>query len=226
MTFPEERAAITEILERTGNSVCLVDLGAHLGEDTAWMLEVLKDHKDVQAVMIEADRLNFNLLVQEYFPNVSDEERQQTCLISRSIIAGHFAIADRNGSCDFYSCTASGGGFGSVYRPIPDKIAVSVDDFRLVRNIPCIKLDTLFDLCVLESIDLLWVDIHGAEKDMIAHGQKALSRTKYMMIEAVAESMYEGAAMKSELIEMLPGWTVLKEFPWNLLLKNNSFACL
>jgi FkbM family methyltransferase len=48
-------------------------------------------------------------------------------------------------------------------------------------------LDSVARETQLDRIDLLWVDIQGAERDMIAGGRHALSRTRYMMIEAEPE---------------------------------------
>ncbi len=85
-------------------------------------------------------------------------------------------------------------------------------------------LDAIFEREWLTKIDLLWVDIQGAERDMIAGGAKALSHTRYMFMEAETTELYEGQAMRGELLAMLPGWTLLGEFEANVLLWNDNFS--
>ena len=84
----------------------------------------------------------------------------------------------------------------------------------------CWSLDHLtYSLGIFGEIDMLWVDIQGAERDMIAGGQNALSRTRYLFIEAETTELYEGMALRDELLTLLPGFKVIEEFEYNLLLE-------
>jgi hypothetical protein len=59
---------------------------------------------------------------------------------------------------------------------------------------------------------------------MIAGGRETLKRTRFMMIEAEPEvELYEGQALKPELIAMLPEWEIVKDFGYNLLMANREF---
>lgn len=205
MSFPEERVAVTEILKKSPDPVCIVELGAQDGADAAWMLNVLSG-RNPRCVLVEADKTNFDLIGPQGF-------------LPEDTVYG--AIASYNGTCDFWENRDSGGGFGSIYKPNRERLAVDSTQWRKTGPIPCFTFDDLYAKLKLGRIDLLYVDIHGAEKDMIQFGQQALKETRYLFIEAVDYRMYEGAATASELLAMLPGWTLLKTFPWNLLLKND-----
>jgi FkbM family methyltransferase len=213
MTFPEERAAITNLLKTFPDPVCIVELGAHEGEDSEWMLEVVKSTQQrtcaPYAVMVEADHANFMKLVSRGLPGW--------------YAYLHAAIADHDGVTDFWECRESGGGFGSLYRPLSPGLSVDSSAFTLTHSVPCFTFDTLFRNERLNHIDLLWVDIHGAERAMIEHGREALKRTRYLFIEAFDQPVYEGMATRSELLAMLPGWTLVQTFPWNLLLRNEHY---
>ena len=74
------------------------------------------------------------------------------------------------------------------------------------------------------KIDLLWCDIQGAENLMIAGGQKALQHTRYLVMEAGTVELYEGESLRPELISMLPGWKVLREFEDNVVMQNLNFS--
>lgn len=224
MTFPEERATITNLLKTFPAPVCIVDLGAHEGEDTEWMLEQVAD-KRPHAVMVEADTVNFGLLTNRNLPGHDIRMR------GGSVRPWYGAIAAYTGACEFHANRSSGGGHGSIYAPNHQYLSADASQWEKPIPVPCWTFDDLFKLLGLDHIDLLWVDIHGAEKDMIQFGQEALKHTKYLFMEAIdawngnsAVRMYDGAATSAELQSMLPGWKLMQSFPWNLLLKNEGFA--
>jgi FkbM family methyltransferase len=203
MTFPEEHAAICKILwER--DSPCVVELGAHDGSDTEWMLAASK-HPNIFA--IEADLINFHSLISKMLP----------------ILAVYGAIAGHSGICDFWGSRSSGGGYGSIYRPM-NGLSVPADEFTGIGPVPCYTFDDFCNNHAIGQIDLLYVDIHGAERDMIEHGRAAIGRTRYLFMEVFNYSAYQNMATRDQLLAMLPGWTLMQEFPWNVLLKNGAYS--
>jgi hypothetical protein len=58
---------------------------------------------------------------------------------------------------------------------------------------------------------------------MIAGGQAALEQTHFLFIEAESVEMYAGQATKPELLKLLPGWKVLEDFGFNILLENGAY---
>jgi FkbM family methyltransferase len=215
MSFPEEQAAIKEILKQFEHPT-IVDLGAHQGTDEEWMLQVCEPER---IMMCEPDPDNFKVLCEKFFPgqDVPFVAYNEKFTVARNCIGPH------DGFTDFYASASCGGGFGSMYKPIGG-LSVPVDEFHKIQSVICMKFDTFMEVTPPhpEHIDLLWVDIHGAEKDMIAHGQKALSKTRFMFIEYFDNRLYEGMATGSELKAMLPGWELIKTFPWNMLLRNKN----
>jgi len=207
MTFPEERAAIIKILQKSKDPVCLVNLGAQDGGDVAWMCAFLPN-RNPRFVLVEADKVNFDLLSSQGFSGPD-------------VVYG--AIAAYNGTCDFWENRDCGGGFGSIYEPNREHLSVDQEQWRKTGPIPCFTFDALCERLKIDHIDLLFVDIHGAEKDMIRFGQNALRRTRYLFVEAVDYRMYANAATRDELVAMLPGWNLLQIFPWNVLLENPAF---
>ena len=88
---------------------------------------------------------------------------------------------------------------------------------------PCVSLDDLFSQFGLEKIDLLWVDIQGSERDMIKGGQAALKKTRYCFMEVESIPLYEGEALKPELLSLMQGWDLVGEFEYNVLLRNTQY---
>jgi FkbM family methyltransferase len=65
--------------------------------------------------------------------------------------------------------------------------------------------------------DLLWVDVQGAQRKVIAGAQAVLSRASYLYIECHPEPLYDGEPTFEELCELLPGWDVVKRWPADIL---------
>ena len=59
---------------------------------------------------------------------------------------------------------------------------------------------------------MLFVDIQGAEKDMILGGKEILSKTNWIFIESYENEMYEGQVTRAELINLLPDFELVNEF--------------
>jgi FkbM family methyltransferase len=208
MASEPERIAVSKILERCDNP-CIVDLGAYHGEDTDWMVRACR--RPYKAIMVEADPQNFK----EHVIEIS---------LRNACIAVFGAVSDYTGECDFWACyTPDGRGSGSIRKPTGHLVEKPWYDFQtLPGKIPCFTLD---DLCAkhgVEHIDVLWVDIQGAENSMIAGGKETLKRTRYLFMEAEKRILYDGQIIREDLLAMLPGWTVIGDFDFNLLLRNDN----
>jgi FkbM family methyltransferase len=84
-------------------------------------------------------------------------------------------------------------------------------------------LDALFDEHDLSRIDLLYVDIQGAEAEMIRGGANALAKTRFLFMEAEKVEFYRGQVLRPDLLAMLPGWKLIGDFDYNVLLRNENY---
>jgi FkbM family methyltransferase len=75
----------------------------------------------------------------------------------------------------------------------------------------------------LDTIDLIWADIQGAERELIAGGGETLARTRYLYTEYANEELYEGQLTLAEMLAMLPDFGVVELWEDNVLLENMSF---
>jgi FkbM family methyltransferase len=205
-----EIARIREIVWPV-RSPTVVELGAREGEDEEWIRASFRE--DVHYVMVEADIRNCQVIL--------DKGVHRT----RRLIVG--AVADHDGNIEFYGSVDNGKarGSGSIRQPTKHLIAFPEIRFppELHTFIPCYTLNTIFDAEWLTKIDLLWVDIQGAERDMVRSGGKALAHTRYLFIETEEQELYEGMATKPELLQMLPEWELIEDFGCNCLLRNRKF---
>jgi FkbM family methyltransferase len=70
-------------------------------------------------------------------------------------------------------------------------------------------------------VELVKMDIQGAEIDAVIGGQRTLSRTKFLVVEVVEGEEYEGQVGLRELIAALPGrWELVERMVSDVLLVN------
>ena len=74
------------------------------------------------------------------------------------------------------------------------------------------------------QIDFIWADTQGAEADLIAGGRETLARTRYFYTECFEDELYEGAPNLSALLDLLPGFEIVKRYESDVLLRNSAMA--
>ncbi len=209
MSSSEEMAAVRGILAGFGPNPVIVELGAHVGEEAEWIMPLCNDPL---YYMVEPDERNYQKIQKR---------------LRKGMAVARLAIAYHDGETKFYpseNLLSNNRASGSIRKPTGHCLYFPEVTFSK-DFIECVTLDTLTERQGWKHIDFLWCDIQGAERDMIRGGQEALAKTRYMMIEAEPEvELYEGQALKPELIAMLPGWVVLNDFGYNLLMWNSKYA--
>ena len=210
MSTPKEIDAVSRLLRTIANPV-IIELGAYCGEDSE-MMRFACDQRHAMNVMVEPDSRNC-----EYI-------RQYRRGVKTVIVEA--AIASYTGLTPFFHAfdrdtEGRRSGSGSMRDPARHRREFPHITFSsMSTEVPCWSLDHLtYSLGIFGEIDFLWVDIQGAERDMIAGGQSALDRARYLFIEAETTELYEGMALKDELLALLPGFQVREEFEYNLLLE-------
>lgn len=73
------------------------------------------------------------------------------------------------------------------------------------------------------AIDLMWMDVQGAELDVIIGGRKTLARTRFILTEYSDTPLYEDQLPLAGILAMLPGWSLVQRFKWDALLRNDAF---
>lgn len=205
MATEQEQAAVIRALDM--DSPVVIDLGAHQCEEYRWIGGIFDP---LQYIAVEADPRNAAVI----------RTRYRTWARFRLIEA---AVAAHNGTATLHLCdnnTDQAKGSSSTHQPTGHLEHFKWCTFDEAVTVPAITLDTL--AAALPVIDLLWVDIQGAERDMIAGGTETLKRTRFIMIEAESVEMYEGQALKPELLALLPDFEVVEDFGYNVFLKRRG----
>lgn len=84
----------------------------------------------------------------------------------------------------------------------PKTFGINMTETALVE-VPAWTLDDLFERERITHVDLMKVDIQGAERLMIEGGEAALSKVDLLYIELSYERFYAGAPLAHEIEELL-----------------------
>lgn len=135
------------------------------------------------------------------------------------------AVSDRTGRVDFHA--SSGGEFeggwdqsGSIRRPKNHLKEWPWCTFETTIAVESVRLD---DWCAqngVDRIDFLWMDVQGAEVDVIRGGPRAIERTRFLYFEYSNTETYEGEPPLKDLLALLPSFQVIKLYPNDVLLRN------
>lgn len=212
MATEQEQAAVIRALTGTENPI-VIDLGAHCGEEYEWLLRSYLAPLG-HYVAVEADPRNAAAL-------------RTRLKYSKRVTLIEGAIASFDGDTTLHLCdnqTDQAKGSSSIHQPTGHLKFFEWCTFESTVQVEAFKLDTIVEAELLpsDSIDLLWVDIQGAERDMIAGGTEALKRTRFIMIEAESVELYEGQALKPELLALLPDFEVVEDLGYNVFLRRRG----
>jgi 2-O-methyltransferase len=192
----------------------IVEIGASDGSDSE---ELLSLFPDARLFLFEPD------------------PRQVTGLRARfesldNVTIVEAAIADRDGTSRFW--LSSGQSFHSRYigsssikEPANARDFSPGCTFDEVVQVRTRSLDSWVEEAGLTSIDLVWADVQGAEREMITGGERTLGQmTRYLYTEYSNDEMYRGQATLEEIVSMLKDFDMMGIFGSNVLLRNRRLA--
>lgn len=184
------------VREAPGRPVVL-ELGAHHAQDTIQIYDACQ--VPPRYVAVEASPRNLPTIRQ--------------VIGERKVEVVHAAIAGHCGKVVFRECEGNNDASGSIRKPKRHLECFPHITFEHEVEVPATTLDALTARLGIGTVDLIWCDIQGAERDMIAGGQSTLTRTRWLVVEADGQEMYEGQATRSEFETLLPDWRVVDEWP-------------
>jgi FkbM family methyltransferase len=121
------------------------------------------------------------------------------------IATREMALSDRSGAATFYELPL--GGNGSLLRPDAEQWSdfTQSDDNEVASfQVSVSTLDR--EAAELKKIDLLWMDVQGAEGNVLRGATETLRRVSAVFLEiALIHSPYEGTLLFPELQSMLRG---------------------
>ncbi len=147
----------------------------------------------------------------------------------------NYAIGNMDGECDFWISSGSEikdgkqvnsyHGSSSIKEPkivLREYPQMKFDSSKT----PVIKLDTHYKNSELngKTIDFIWADVQGAEKDMIKGGIDTFTNhVKYLYTEYIDGYSYADKINIPEILNLLPGFEVVQDYGGDVLLRNTKF---
>ncbi|KRR23285.1 methyltransferase [Bradyrhizobium sp. CCBAU 051011] len=141
------------------------------------------------------------------------------------------AVSDRNGRIDFHPSNGNGDAkdwdlSGSIRRPKNHLVEYEWVRFDHPISVETRRLDDWCSEAKLKRIDFIWMDVQGAESDVIAGGRHSLSNTRFIYTEYSDQELYEGQKSLQAILDLLPSFEVVTQYPHgaegDVLLRNTS----
>jgi 2-O-methyltransferase len=183
----------TEQMLRPRHRPVVLELGAHEGEDTRWLVET-----GARVHAFEADPRNI--------PPTDLLQRADVCWNAA-------AVADRDGVARLIPSARHGQQpwteSSSILRPTGHITKHPSVTFGQAVEVPCLSLDSYCARHGIVRVDLIWADVQGAEALMIAGGRATFARTDWCYTECSDVPLYESQPSLKEILAMLgPAWSV------------------
>lgn len=142
------------------------------------------------------------------------------------------AVGASNGTVKFWKSSGKFNNEGNEYDVCgslrPPKELNTLMPFIKFREIEVesITLDDYAKENNIDHVDLMLVDIQGAEKDMIAGAQELIKKTKFVYLEKCNAELYDGMAVGEELKTIMDqhGFDVYEEFENDIMFKNRNYG--
>jgi FkbM family methyltransferase len=197
---------ILPYLARLPHRPCIVELGVHWGESTHGLLAACSRPP--------------------IWYGWEPDPRNVVVCREAGLAVRPAAASDRNGVTTLHM---SGGLTpGSADRVHTDSSSIAKPTRHLAAHPWC----TFAESCDVETervddvvpewlgIDLMWVDVQGAQRLAFAGARSTLSRTRWLFCELHPVPMYDGEpGSLEELVGLLPGkWDVVARYPADVLL--------
>lgn len=146
----------------------IFDVGAHKGGYTEY---VLNEVPEADCFLFEPNQELCNLLAKKYY-------------------AFNMLVGATTGMKDFYECEGKADELSSMYhRLVFDKLPVSD------RKVACITIDQWCADMSIEQIDLLKIDVEGAELDVLKGARQMLSGKKITFLQVEYGGTYPDAGI-------------------------------
>jgi 2-O-methyltransferase len=163
------------------------------------------------------------------------------CRGDRRVILCEHAISHRCETLTFYQssgeipgsaapCAGDWDYSGSLCRPTGHLTRDPRITFDRTIEVYALPLDSAIPS--LPMIDLLWVDVQGAEARLILGAQQTLARTRYLYTEFYDTPMYDRQPDLKALVAFLPDFDLIGIYGENALFRNRNLfqpmepACL
>lgn len=163
------------------NNPVIIDCGAHDGADT---VELARLFKNATVHAFEP--------IEKLFSKLKARDN-----LNNNIKCYQLALADKNGTMDFYVSEGDSDASSSLLEPVDhliDHPDTTFDNKIVVRTS---TLDSWAKENAISRVDLLWLDMQGYELNMLKESKMILNTVSVIHTEVSTKETYKGVAIYS-----------------------------
>lgn len=197
------------------------EIGSHFGVDTKEFIKITKNLH-----CFEPDPRNIKIFKE----------------LNLTVHLNEYAISDTDGICKFYQ--SNGNVYESKYGPTDNEI-VNKNDWSAssslmkpknhIKKTPWVKFDNIIEVktkkletyCLennINKIDFVWMDVQGAELNVINGMGDFKQKIHYIYTEYNDEELYTNQPNKNKILENMGDmWKVVFDFGGDILLENKNY---
>ena len=137
------------------------------------------------------------------------------------------AISDRSGMVTFHVSHGDAPDLpdgwdrsGSIRLPAQHLALHPWVKFPKSIEVPTCRLDDWAGEQGVDAVDFIWMDVQGAEGDVLAGAQGVLTKTRYLYTEYDDRELYQGQLPLAGILKLLPEFQILRRYSHDVLLRN------
>jgi FkbM family methyltransferase len=139
------------------------------------------------------------------------------------------ALSDRTGQIDFHMSDGKTAEYpqgydqsGSIRRPAKVTKYHPWLKFEKTVKVTTCRLDDWATEHNVSNVDFIWMDVQGAEGDVIIGAPHVLQATRFLYTEYNNHELYDGQLSLKALLALLPSFELITRYPNDVLLRNRS----
>ena len=144
----------------------------------------------------------------------------------------HCAVSSKNGTAKFHVSSGKKSEnhddawdeSGSLRKPKEHVVRHPWCKFDKTVDVRTVSLDSWCIEQGIESIDFIWMDVQGAEGDVISGAKQILQSARFLYTEYSNREMYEGQLDLHSILRMLPDFRIRNLYSKDVLLENTRFC--
>lgn len=157
------------------------DIGSHNGWDG---FRIKQKYPQAKVIAIEADKRLYDKMIGHKF--------------CKGIDVYNYAVCDKDGDVLFYHNNGARKGAGSILKPTQNILKFEGMSFSEPEKVPCTRLDTFCTNNNIQSIDVIHMDIQGAEYEALV-GLGSL-RPRMIFLEVTNSKIYENIKPAKDIL--------------------------
>ncbi len=182
----------------------ILEIGGHYGEDT---LRFYKYFPNSKIYSFEPDPRNIEIFKKTCYGINSIKLIEKAASNVENDLIFYMAYSEFNnnlqekykyiGIDDYKKLNLNNSGSSSLKKSTRNDL---LNSKKII--VKSIKLDNWVTNNDIDSIDFIWIDVQGAEKEVIEGSKKILNKVKFIQLE-YGETSYEGGMTKKETLDMM-----------------------